>query len=622
MRAVEPRSMARGETMQRRRLLRSLAAVPLLAGLPRGLFANVGSRPITLRRVRPSDPAWPSTESWRKLKDAVGGNLIEVQPLVGTCVDPSQAAACTELEKNLRNPFYVGDQPSGTEVSGWLDAWTSAPSVYAVAARGTDDVVAGVNFARENRLRLAVKGTGHSYLGTSNAADSLLIWTRAMNKVTLHDGFVAKGCEGKTRPIPAVTAEAGAMWIDLYDAVTTRGGRYVQGGGCTSVGVAGLVQSGGFGSLSKAFGTAASGLLEAEIVTADGRVRTVNACSDPDLFWAIKGGGGGSWGVVTRLTLRTHDLPKFFGGARGKIRARSDDAFRRLIERFFDFYADKLFNPHWGEQVSIGSDNTLKILMVCHGLDREQTRQLWQPFFDWVNASPDDYQVSEELRAGAIDARGWWAVDGNDSMVRDARAGAPAHHGWWKGDQDQVGVFIHGYESLWLPAALLREKQRRGLRDALFAASRHKELGLHFNKGLAGASPAVLSAAGQTATNPAVVEAFALVIIADGERPSYPGLPRPPMDMDAARRDARAIDRAAVELRRIAPRTGSYVSESNYFNPAWQTAYWGANYRRLRSVKQKYDPDGLFFVHHGVGSEEWSADGFTRITVRRSRAPR
>jgi len=59
----------------------------------------------------------------------------------------------------------------------------------------------------------------------------------------------------------------------------------------------------------RAFGTAAAGLLEAEVVTADGNVRTVNAGTHPDLFWAIKGGGGGSWGVVTRLTLRTHELP-------------------------------------------------------------------------------------------------------------------------------------------------------------------------------------------------------------------------------------------------------------------------------------------------------------------------
>ncbi|TLZ29447.1 MAG: FAD-dependent oxidoreductase, partial [Gammaproteobacteria bacterium] len=162
-----------------------------------------------------------------------------------------------------------------------------------IRARNTADVVAGVNFAREKQLRLVVKGTGHSYLGTSNAPDSLLIWTRAMNQVQLHETFVASGCEGKAQPVTAVTAEAGAMWIDLYQAVTNQAGRYVQGGGCASVGVAGLIHSGGFGSFSKGFGTAASGLLEAEVVTADGRALIVNACRNPDLFWAIKGGGGG-----------------------------------------------------------------------------------------------------------------------------------------------------------------------------------------------------------------------------------------------------------------------------------------------------------------------------------------
>jgi Berberine and berberine like len=67
------------------------------------------------------------------------------------------------------------------------------------------------------------------------------------------------------------------------------------------------------------------------------------------------------------------------------------------------------------------------------------------------------------------------------------------------------------------------------------------------------------------------------------------------------------------ELRKVVPDPGSYVSESNFFEKSWQQSYWGANYPRLRAVKAKYDPEGLFFVHHGVGSEEWSPDGFTRL---------
>jgi FAD/FMN-containing dehydrogenase len=598
--------------MQRRTVLKSMTAVAALQGVPLLRQPALAVNRL-IRRVRPGTAGWPDAAAWRNLNDAVGGNLFEVSPLFGACQADMKGAACQNALKNIRNPFFVGDQPGGTQVSGWLDAWTPAASVYAVRVRNAAEVAAAVNFAREHELRLVVKGTGHSYLGTSNAPDSLLVWTRGMNEVVLHEAFVGQGCSGHVEPTPAVSAGAGAMWIDLYDAVTIKAGRYVQGGGCTDVGVAGLVQSGGFGSFSKGFGTAAASLLEAEIVTADGRVRIANACTNPDLYWALKGGGGGSWGVITRLTLRTHPLPQFFGAAWGKVQAKSDAAYRRLIGRFVMYYTENLFNPHWGEQVALAPDNTLKISMVCQGLDKQAAKAAWQPFFEWVKAGPQDFTVTEEFGAGALEARDWWRPAKNRSLVRDTRAGAPEHHAWWDGDQDQVGAYLHGYDSLWLPAALLREEGGTGLTQALFAASRHKDFEMHINKGLAGAPPEAIASARETATNPAVAEAFALVIIADGEGPAYPGLTRKAVDFDAAHRNARAIDAAAMELRRIVPGAGSYVSESNYFNPDWQEAYWGGNYRRLRAVKTKYDPLGLFFVHHGVGSEDWSADGFTQL---------
>jgi FAD/FMN-containing dehydrogenase len=600
--------------MRRRSFLKAIAASVLQAAVWRWP-PLVQAKNAVRRRVRPSDAGWPSRARWEELNQAVGGNLIRPLPLFAGC-ESLNGAACADVVKNIRNPFYIGDQPAGTEVSGWLDAWAPAPSEYAVRARNTADVVAGVNFARKNNLRLVVKGGGHSYLGTSNAPDSLLIWTRGMNKVTVQDAFVAQGCEGKFAPVPAVTAEAGAMWIDLYDAVTTRAGRYVQGGGCTTVGVAGLVQSGGFGSLSKGFGTAAAGLLEAEVVIADGRVVMANACTNSDLFWALKGGGGGSWGVVTRVTLRTHGLPQFFGFAEGRIQAKSEAAFQQLITHFFTFYSQNLFNPHWGEQIRLAPNNTLELSMVCQGVDDDQIAAVWQPFFDSVRSSAD--LTVSDLAAGAAHSRHWWDVvyrrsKGSDAMVSDPRPGVPPMHAWWSGDQDQVGAFLHGYESLWLSASLLQEKQRQHFAETLFAASRHKRIEMHFNKGIAGAPDEAVAATRDTATNPAVADAFVLAIIAVGERPAYPGLARPAMDEAAARRNAHEIDLAAAELRKIAPKAGSYVSESNYFNASWQEAYWGTNYARLRAIKRKYDPNGLFFVHHGVGSEEWSADGFTRV---------
>jgi len=604
--------------MKRRTLLQSVGLLPLLlgglGGLPaRARDASVGARKRT-PRVRPGDPAWPSADQWTRLRDTVGGNLTQVPALFGACPADSNSAACLAAQQNIRNPYWIADQPGGTQVSGWLDAWTPAPSAYAVKARNATDVAAAVSFAREKNLRLVVKGGGHSYLGTSNAPDSLLVWTRAMNQVALHEAFVGQGCEGRIAPASAVSAGAGAVWMDLYSAVTTTGGRYVQGGGCTSVGVAGLVQSGGFGSFSKGFGTAAAGLLEAEVVTADGQIRVANACTNPELYWAIKGGGGGSFGVITRLTLRTHELPGFLGAASGKIKASSDQAYSKLIAYCMGFYQERLFNPHWGEQLKFGEDNTLEISMVCQGLDKPQALQVWQPFIDWVQAAPKDYAFTSPLRVGAWPARMWWDLKDNPSLIHDTRTGAVPGRAWWRGDQDQVGAYLHGYESLWLPASLLHKSEQPRLAQALYAATRHKEVELHLNKGLAGAPREAIAATRQTATNPVATDAFALAIIADGEGPAYPGLARAPIDLTAARADARAIDQAAAALLAVAPKAGSYVSESNFFNRSWQTAYWGSNYSRLRAAKSKFDPDGLFFVHHGVGSEEWSPDGFTPIS--------
>ncbi|MDB5432695.1 MAG: FAD-linked oxidase [Caulobacter sp.] len=595
--------------MRRRDLLGCAAALALAPSL-----SAAAGQPF--RRVRPGDAAWPDARQWAGLKRQVGGRLVKPAPLWANCEQPATSQACLADLKNLLNPYYLGDQPGGTQVSGWLGAWTPQLSAYAVAARDAEDVAAAVSFARRHRLRLVVKGGGHSYQGTSNAPDSLLVWTRTMRAITLHDAFTPRGSHAA--PVPAVTVEAGALWMDVYDAVTTKAGRYVQGGGCATVGVAGLIQSGGFGSFSKRFGLAAAGLLEAQIVTADGVIRTVNATREPELFWALKGGGGGSLGVVTRLTLKTHDLPERFGWGGGTIEANSDAAFARLIRRFVDHYAEALFNPHWGESVSLKPRNVLDISMVCQGLTNDEAQAAWKPFSDWVAAAPHDYKVIDEIGAGTMPARSWWDVQGrkakgSTAVLLDNRPGAEPAHGWWAGDQDQVSAFLHGYESVWLPADLLEPGRRQALADALFAASRQMDVGLHFNKGLAGAPPDAIAAALDTATNPVVTTAFALAIIATGSTPPLPGFPGPKPDMAKAHANAARIDAATAALKVVAPVPGSYLSESNYFNPQWRDAYWGGHYPRLKAAKARYDPQGLFIIHHGVGSDQWSADGFTRM---------
>lgn len=604
--------------MNRRKFLQ--AAATISAGSVLGSSCSHPTKqpgPSVLRRNRPGDPGWPTIETWQRLNQQVEGRLTAVASPVEQCRQTGDSAACRDLFLRLRNPYAIGDDPALTQTSGWVDAWTSAPSAFAIAAEKTGDVVAGVNFAREHNLRLVIKGGGHSYKGTSNAPDSLLIWTRRMNEIVLHEAFVAQGCAGIQEPQPAVSTGAGARWVQLYHAVSVQGGRYVQGGGCTTVGVAGLIQSGGFGSFSKRYGLAAAGLLEAEVVTADGAVRIANACTNPELFWALKGGGGGSLGVITRVTLRTRELPEYFGGVFGTIKARTDAAYRKLIARALAFYEERLFNPHWGEQIRFDGQNALTISMVFQGLNRVQATELWQPFLDWLKASPSEFSIEEEIVVLEIPARDFWNPDAlrklaPDVVLLDDRPNAPAGNYLWEGDHGQVGWVIHAYKSAWLPATLLATGKRARLANALFAASRHWPVSLHFNKGLAGAPPEEVAAARDTAMNPEVIDAFALAIIATGEGPAFPGISGHEPDIASARKHSRAVNAAMEELRKPVVNPGSYVSESDYFEHSWQQSFWGkVNHRRLAAAKQKYDPKGLFFVHHGAGSEQWSTDGFT-----------
>lgn len=602
--------------MDRRDFFKGLAALSIIPVVGNAEGAGVAK---AFRRVRLGDAAWPSEASWTKLKTEVGGRLIKLESPLSPCKDAPTGKACEDVLKNLANPYYISDEPAYTQASGWVDAWTSVPSAYAVAAKSTQEVVAAVNFARKNNLRLVVKGGGHSYLGTSSSPDSLLIWTHPMNQITMHDAFVGKGCEGKQKPQHAVTVEAGAIWMHTYDEVTTKGGRYVQGGGCATVGVAGLIQSGGFGSFSKNYGMAAAALLEAEVVTANGKVLIANSCQNADLYWGLKGGGGGSLGVVTKVTLRTRELPEFFGGAFGRIRATSDAAFRRLVTKVIGFYQESLFNRHWGEQFGFRPGNRFDVSMVFCGLDQKQAQEVWQPFIKWVADSPQDFVVDMPITVLAMPARNFWDAQFWKNIpqfvVKDSRPGAPERNIFWVGDADQPGQVLHAYRSAWLPSSLLSKDGQQRLADAIFESTRHWGFTLHFNKGLAGAPTEEIEAAKDAATNPDVLNAFALAITGSNGR-AFPGVRGHEPDIEEARSNAVRVNKCMDELLKAAPGAGSYVSESDFFEKDWQRSYWGSNYPKLAAVKKKYDPNGLFFVHHGVGSEEWSADGFERVKRR------
>ena len=241
--------------MERRTVLKALVGLPLASWFSVSGCTAADVRPAAVvlpaRWVRPGEPGWPSPAQWAALGESVGGRLVQVRSAFTVCEPGASGAACTDLFQNLLDPFYIDKSANLTQTLGWTGAFTSEPSAYAVLAAASADVAAAVNFVREHRVRLVVKGGGHSYLGTSNAPDSLLIWTRPnMAAVEVLDSFVPQGATGAAEPEPAVSAGAGAIWMDAYNAVTTVAGRYVQGGGCTTVGVGGLTLGGGFGSFS------------------------------------------------------------------------------------------------------------------------------------------------------------------------------------------------------------------------------------------------------------------------------------------------------------------------------------------------------------------------------------
>ena len=177
----------------------------------------------------------------------------------------------------------------------------------------------------------------------------------------------------------------------------------------------------------------------------------------------------------------------------------------------------------------------------------------------------------------------------------------------------EAGWFLHGYESTWMPAHSSSRQRQPQLVDALFAASRRWTTSLHFNKGLAGAPAEAIAAARNTATIPRPPTPSLSPSSPPEARRPFPASPATSRTCRSPVATPSNIAAAMDELRKLVPNHGSYVSESNYFEADWRSAFWGANYPRLRQVKDKVDPDGLFFVHHGVGSEDWSPDGFTRL---------
>ncbi|MEA2420182.1 MAG: hypothetical protein QOE60_2388, partial [Thermoleophilaceae bacterium] len=209
------------------------------------------------------------------------------------------ATEVTTLSEIMRGSVLTPADPGFAGVRAEFNAMHDGSPDLVASCTGTADVVDAVNYARENGIPVAVRGGGHSVAGLSSIDGGMLIDLAPMSGVQVD----------ADRRLAYV--QGGALWGAL-DRETQAFGLAVPGGVVSDTGVAGLTLGGGYGWLRRKYGLACDHIVEAQVVTADGRVLTASADSEPDLFWAIRGGGG-NFGIVTSFTFDLQPLGPIVG---------------------------------------------------------------------------------------------------------------------------------------------------------------------------------------------------------------------------------------------------------------------------------------------------------------------
>jgi FAD/FMN-containing dehydrogenase len=204
----------------------------------------------------------------------------------------------------------------------WNGLFDRHPALIA-RCLSTDDVVAAVNYGRENDLTIAVRSGGHSAAGHSSVDDGLVIDLTQMKRIDVDPETQITRCQ------------PGLTWGE-FDGATQMHGLATTGGRFSTTGIAGLLLGSGSGWLERKCGLTADNLISAEVVTADGSVVRCSAAENPDLFWGIRGGGG-NFGIVTEFELKLHKIgPMIYGGLMGS----SPDRAAEILAFMRDYMAD------------------------------------------------------------------------------------------------------------------------------------------------------------------------------------------------------------------------------------------------------------------------------------------
>ncbi|KAM7184206.1 putative fad fmn-containing isoamyl alcohol oxidase protein [Naviculisporaceae sp. PSN 640] len=269
-------------------------------------------------RSFPGDKSWPPADAWDAFNKTVGGRLIATVPIGAVCHDTFpgveyNAQKCAEIQDSWTKPELHEATTHSTMAAFWANmscdpfAARDAPcSVgayvqYVVRATGPDDYRKTIAFAAENNIRLVIRNTGHDYLGKSTGAGALALWTHHMKDTSIIN-YNSEYYTGKALKLGAGVSAGEAQ------ALANSEGFLVVDGDCPTVGITGgYLQGGGSSPLASKFGLAVDSVLEWEAITADGTHVTATPTNQySDLYWALSGGGGGTFGAVLSVTVRLH----------------------------------------------------------------------------------------------------------------------------------------------------------------------------------------------------------------------------------------------------------------------------------------------------------------------------
>ncbi|WP_163381567.1 FAD-binding oxidoreductase [Cyclobacterium sp. SYSU L10401] len=216
------------------------------------------------------------------------------------CKKPYQKKTWEDLKKTLTGLLILPDSENYDASRAIWNGMIDRKPACIIQCAHVNDVVAAVNFARKHQLLVAVKGGGHNAAGFAICDEGMVIDLSNMKEIIV---------DPNTK---RAVAQPGVLWGEL-DKATQEHGLAVTGGAVSTTGIAGLTLGGGVGWLMGKYGATCDNLLSAQLVTADGEVLQASAEENPDLFWAIRGGGG-NFGIVTSFTYQLHPVGNIIGG--------------------------------------------------------------------------------------------------------------------------------------------------------------------------------------------------------------------------------------------------------------------------------------------------------------------